>query len=69
VDRWEALFHPPSIDSIASPQNLIHSGKTVLITGAGGCIGLALARVIANANPRLLLLLDATKNSMVREKT
>jgi FlaA1/EpsC-like NDP-sugar epimerase len=58
VDRWEELFHSLKLDS------LIHTGKTILITGAGGCIGSALSRVIAEANPRRLLLFDHSEENL-----
>ena len=64
MDRWEELFRPPNLDSIASPRNAIHTGKIVLVTGAGGSIGSALARAIATANPRFLILLDHSEENL-----
>lgn len=40
------------------------SGKTVLITGAGGSIGLALCRQVVNFNPREVLLFDFNENNV-----
>ena len=39
-------------------------GKTVLITGAGGSIGSALAKQIAAAMPKRLILLDHNENGV-----
>lgn len=40
------------------------NGKTVLITGAGGCIGSALARTLAGVRPRALLLLEHSEQAL-----
>jgi FlaA1/EpsC-like NDP-sugar epimerase len=64
VDRWEELFRPSNLDSTASPRNAINTGKTILVTGAGGCIGSALARAIASAKPRFLVLLDHSEENL-----
>lgn len=42
----------------------IVAGRSVLITGAGGSIGSELARQVAGANPRNLLLLDKCENGL-----
>jgi FlaA1/EpsC-like NDP-sugar epimerase len=39
-------------------------GKTILITGAGGSIGSALARRLAALNPRRLILLESSENNL-----
>jgi Predicted nucleoside-diphosphate sugar epimerases len=40
------------------------SGRGVLVTGAGGCIGSALATTIAQSNARELILLDASEGAL-----
>jgi FlaA1/EpsC-like NDP-sugar epimerase len=40
------------------------AGKTILLTGAGGCIGAALARAILSGKPRELLLLDHSEQAL-----
>jgi FlaA1/EpsC-like NDP-sugar epimerase len=40
------------------------SGKRVLITGAGGCIGSALAKAIAKSRAREIVLLDASEGAL-----
>jgi FlaA1/EpsC-like NDP-sugar epimerase len=47
-----------------SPRNEITSGKTILITGAGGCIGSALAKRIMESDPALVLLLDLSEQNL-----
>ena len=43
-----------------------HEAKTILLTGAGGCIGAALAETISTLRPRLLILLDHSEHNLHR---
>jgi FlaA1/EpsC-like NDP-sugar epimerase len=55
--------HPrPQKDAV--PLNSTNTGKTVLITGAGGCIGSALAKAIVNSGARLAILLDHSEQNL-----
>jgi FlaA1/EpsC-like NDP-sugar epimerase len=61
--RWDELLPPrESIDDSMASEYV--AGKTVLVTGAGGSIGSALARKILGAQPRELLLLDHAENAL-----
>src|SRR5580658_8015843 len=51
-----ALFSPPSTEYI--------SGKTLLITGAGGSIGSALARFASRCSPEALIVLDSNEHGL-----
>ena len=44
--------------------NFIHSNKTILVTGAGGCIGSALTNALAGFDPKLLILLDHSEQNL-----
>jgi len=41
-----------------------NTGKSILITGAGGCIGSALAQSLASSNPQFLILLDHSEQNL-----
>lgn len=63
-DRWvRDLLLPNLMRDSASAIEYV-SGKTVLLTGAGGCIGSALAHEILSGKPRELLLLDHSEQAL-----
>jgi FlaA1/EpsC-like NDP-sugar epimerase len=41
-----------------------NAGKTILVTGAGGCIGSALTEALAKTYPRFLILLDHSEQNL-----
>jgi FlaA1/EpsC-like NDP-sugar epimerase len=45
-------------------MRFVNSGKTILLTGAGGWIGSALAKSIIAADPRLLILFDHAEQNL-----
>jgi FlaA1/EpsC-like NDP-sugar epimerase len=54
---------PNSIVNAFLPHTT-NSGKVILITGAGGCIGSALTLALACASPRALILLDHSEQNL-----
>lgn len=64
---WQAFLQretPPEL-SIRREQSLARlSGKRVLITGVGGCIGSALAKAVAQSGVHELILLDASEGTL-----
>lgn len=44
--------------------NTTNTGKTVLVTGAGGCIGSALTRALVSNGARFLILLDHSEQNL-----
>lgn len=62
--RIEDLLQREEIQFDINETRKVVGGKTVLVTGAGGSIGSELCRQIAVANPRKLLLLDKSENSL-----
>lgn len=60
------LSRDASSESRTGRQRLLAplSGRRVLITGAGGCIGSALATTIAQSNARELVLLEASEGAL-----
>lgn len=62
-DAWQRLNGSISVEPLAIPGKAIR-GKRVLITGAGGSIGSALARAIAAHAPAQIVLLDASEQAL-----
>jgi FlaA1/EpsC-like NDP-sugar epimerase len=50
--------------TLVTSSDFIHSGKTILVTGAGGCIGSALASALIGFDPELLILLDHSEQNL-----
>jgi FlaA1/EpsC-like NDP-sugar epimerase len=42
----------------------MNTGKTILVTGAGGSIGSALVQSLVSTNPRFLILLDHSEQNL-----
>ena len=63
-EEWDKLLHrrPLALDRERTKTSL--SGKRILITGAGGWIGSALACAIANFSPAHVVLLEASERSL-----
>ena len=43
---------------------ITNTGKSILITGAGGCIGSALTQSLASSSPQFLILLDHSEQNL-----
>jgi len=63
---WNGLFPQPSTNDDASDFAYLHPGKIILVTGAGGSIGSALAKPIHRFRPRCLLLIDSSEQALYR---
>ncbi|HEY6767371.1 MAG TPA: polysaccharide biosynthesis protein, partial [Candidatus Sulfotelmatobacter sp.] len=64
IDHWISMLpiHRIATDSSMDTDHL--AGKTVLLTGAGGFIGAALARRVLAGQPRMVVLLDRSEQSL-----
>ena len=63
VSIEDALQRDRFVPDHALATNLV-GGKVVLVTGAGGSIGSELCKQIAAANPKRLILIDKSENSL-----
>jgi FlaA1/EpsC-like NDP-sugar epimerase len=62
--RWHELF-PLSSDAVDFTHFTgLHTGKTILVTGAGGSIGAALVRAITTLSPAQLVLVDSSEQNL-----
>jgi FlaA1/EpsC-like NDP-sugar epimerase len=67
AEDWQPFLNrTPSPDSLQQREKytVCLAGKRVLVTGAGGFIGSALAKLIAQSDARLLILLDTTEGAL-----
>jgi FlaA1/EpsC-like NDP-sugar epimerase len=62
---WQSFSSSVSPEFIALPSQRIE-GKNILITGAGGSIGSALAHSVAALKPAQVLLLEASEQALYR---
>ena len=60
---WRSLTGSSSVLGISVPDHLLR-GQCILITGAGGSIGSALAHAVAERKPAQILLLDASEQAL-----
>lgn len=63
---WDGLLQPSLGPRDASQFANLHVGKSLLVTGAGGSIGSALALVLHSFTPSSLVLLDSSEQNLFR---
>ena len=62
--NWEKFLGRRHVEWDAAKVQAAHEGKSILLTGAGGSIGSALALRIAASGPRLVLLLENCEQNL-----
>lgn len=67
--RWGELLHRPLLEPDVSGLSAANAGATILLTGAGGSIGSALARTLLASGPRLLVLLENSEHNLHKVHT
>ncbi len=63
---WDVLFPQNTASGNGSDFARDHGGANILVTGAGGSIGSALAETLYSLNPRTLVLLDSSEQNLYR---
>jgi FlaA1/EpsC-like NDP-sugar epimerase len=66
---WETFLGRRQIEGDGTKIDAAIAGKAILLTGAGGSIGSALAMRIAASHPRLLLLLENSEQNLYQIHT
>lgn len=66
---WETFLGRRYIEGDVSKAQAANAGKTILLTGAGGSIGSALAMRIAASGPRLVVLLESSEQNLYQIHT
>ena len=66
---WEKFLGRRSLERDVAKVQAAHEGKTILLTGAGGSIGSALALKIAASGPQLVLLLENCEQNLYQIHT
>ncbi len=62
--EWDRFLPHPPVESVPPQLAASFSGQNVLVTGAGGSIGSALAKALAAQKPRTLILLDSSEHNL-----